>query len=120
MASINERTLRIGVEYFLMLVCIVIGIRIWGGLVTAFDWWVPVPHPHLVAAGLLGLLNVGHFMWGLFHTDPDISDIPTQGLMTSCFDLQRIGIRILAFITIGPSVYLRQAINLSRSGNEDD
>jgi hypothetical protein len=115
----NERYLRIAVEYFLMIVCAVVGIQTRGGLVTAFDWLVPKPDPYLIAAGFLGILNTGHFIWGIFYTDPDISDIPTQGLMTSYFDLQRIGIRILAFITIGPSVYLRQAINLSRPADED-
>jgi hypothetical protein len=115
----KNRNLRIAVEYFLMFVCAIVGIQIWGGLITAFEWLVPIPYPHLIAAGLLGVLNTGHFLWGLFHTDPDISDIPTQGLMTSYFDMQRIGIRILAFITIGPSVYLRQAINLSRPADED-
>ncbi len=115
----KNRALEIAVEYLLMLVCAVVGIQAWAGLITAFEWLVPVPYPYLVAAGLLGILNTGHFLWGLFYTDPDISDIPTRGLMTNYFDLQRIGIRILAFITIGPSYYLQQAINLSRTEDED-
>ena len=114
----NERTTQILVDYFLMVICIVVGIRIWGGLIAAFQWPAPIPHPYLIATALLGALNTGHFLWGIFHTDPDISDIPTRGLMTSYFDLQRIGIRILAFITIGPSVYLQKAIDMNRTKEE--
>ena len=114
----KERSIQILVEYGLMTVCIVVGIRIWGGLIAALQWLTPIPHPYLVAACLLAVLNTGHFLWGFFHTDPDISDIPTRGMMTSYFDLQRIGIRILAFLTIGPSVYLQQAIVLTRISDD--
>jgi hypothetical protein len=114
----NERTIRILVDYFLMIVCIVIGINIWGGLITAFEWLVPFSHPYLIATVLLAVLNTGHFLWGIFYTDPDISDIPTQGMMTSYFDFLRIGIRLFAFITIGPSHYLQHAITLSKTKDE--
>jgi len=115
----RERSIQILVDYFLMVACTVVGIQIWGGLITAFEWLIPIPHPYLIVTALLGILNTGHFLWGFFYTDPDISDIPTRGLMTSYFDLQRIGIRILAFITIGPSVYLKQAIEMTRSKEEN-
>lgn len=115
----KERTVQILVDLILMLICTGIGIQIWGGLIAAFEWLVPVPLPRLIATVLLAVLNTGHFLWGLFYTDPDISDIPTRGLMTSYFDLQRIGVRIMAFITIGPSVYLQRAIETSRLPDED-
>ena len=111
----KEHSSQILVDYLLMVVCLVVGIRIWGGLITAFDWIFSIPHPYLIAAALLGVLNTGHFFRGFFYTDPDISDIPTRGLMTSYFDLLRIGVKILAFITIGPSVYLRRAIEMGRT-----
>ena len=114
----NERSIQILVDYLLMVVCIAVSIHIWGGLIAAFEWIVHIPHPRLIAAALIGILNTGHFLWGIFYTDPDISDIPTRGMMTSYFDLQRIGIRILSFITIGPSVYLQHAIELSKSKDE--
>ena len=116
----NERTIQILVNYLLMLVCAVIAIRIWAFLITAaFEWLIPSPHPYLIAAALIVILNIGHFLWGIFYTDPDISDIPTQGLMTSYFDLHRIALRILAFVTIGPSVYLQRAIALTRIEEEN-
>lgn len=115
----NERTIQILVDYFLMVVCIVVGINIWGGLITAFEWLVHIPRPYLIATALMGVLNTGHFLWGIFYTDPDISDIPTRGMMTSYFDLQRIGIRIFSFITIGPSIYLQHAIEMSRTNDEN-
>ncbi len=116
----KERVVQMLVDMALALVCTGIGIQIWGGLISAFEWLVPVPHPYLIATALLAVLNTGHFLWGLFYTDPDISDIPTRGLMTSYFDLQRIGVRILAFISIGPSVYLQRAIEVSRCSDGDD
>ena len=115
----NERTIEILVDYFLMVVCIIVGINIWGILINAFEWLFHIPHPYLIATALLGVLNIGHFLWGFFYTDPDFSDIPIRGMMTSYFDLHRIGIRILAFITIGPSYYLQHAIELSKEKDEN-
>ena len=115
----NGRTIQILIDCILMLVCAVIGIRIWAFLITAFEWLIPIPHPYLVAAAFLAILNIGHFLWGIFYTHPDISDIPTRGLMTSYFDLHRVAVRILAFVTIGPSVYLQRAIALTRIKEEN-
>lgn len=115
----NERTLYKIADLVLAGICVVVGIYIWGGLIGAFNWLVPIPFPRLIAAALMAILNIGHFLWGFFHTDPDISDIHTEGIMTSYVDLQRIGIRILAFITIGPSVYIQHAIETSRSKQEE-
>ena len=111
----KNTTIEIGVDLFLMIVCAVFGIGLWGSLIGAMRWLIPLERPYLWAAGLMLLLNIGHYIWGLFHVEDDISDIPARGMMTSYWDFQRIAVRIAAFLTIGPSIYLRQAAELYRS-----
>jgi len=115
----RDRSIQIWVEVGFMVACVVFGIGAWAGLIDAFSWLIEIRYPHLWSAGLLFLINIGHYIWGLFYADDDISDIPTRGLMTSYFDYYRIGIRIFAFLTIGPSMHLRRALELSREDPED-
>ena len=113
--DMKNTSIEIGVDLFLMIVCAVFGIGLWGSLIGGMRWLIALERPHLWAAGLMLLLNTGHYIWGLFHVEDDISDIPTRGLMTSYWDFQRIVVRIVAFLTIGPSMYLRRAADLYRS-----
>ena len=111
----KDNTIYIGVEIAFMLACIVFGVSLWGNLLGAFNWLVELGHPYLWSAGFMFIINLGHYLWGFFHTDDDFSDIPTRGMMTSYFDYQRIGIRIMALLTIGPSQHLRRAIELAQA-----
>lgn len=116
----KDRTVFIGVEIAFMMVCTVLGVSLWGNLIGALRSWVNLGNPYLWSMGFMLVINLGHYLWGFFHTDDDLSDIPTRGMMTSYFDYQRIGIRIVAFLTIGPSMYLRRAIELSKADDEEE
>jgi hypothetical protein len=116
----KDGAIYIGVELGFMVACIAFGIGVWGRLIGVFSWLIELGNPYLWAAGLMFVLNIGHYMWGLFYADDDISDIPTRGLMTSYFDYYRISIRIFAFLTIGPSMHLRRAIELSKADSAED
>ena len=116
----KDSSIQIGVEIGFMVACIVVGIRVWGGLIDAFSWLIDLGNPYLWSTALMFVINVGHYMWGLFYADDDISDIPTRGLMTSYFDYYRISIRIFAFLTIGPSMHLRRALELSLEDSDED
>jgi hypothetical protein len=116
----KETPIEICIDLLFMLVCAALGITIWGGLIRAIDWLIPIERPYLWGAGLMLLLNTGHYIWGLFHTDDDISDIPTRGMMTNYWDYHRVGIRIAAFLTIGPSIYLRRAVERHKSSCEEE
>jgi hypothetical protein len=101
-------------QILFMVVCAVAGIAIWGTLIARMRVLIPVRHPYVAAAVFVGIINVAHYCWGFFHTTADGSDIPMRGLMTTVGDYWRVCIRILAFLTIGPSVHLRRAIALSK------
>ena len=116
----QDTSIEIVLDLIFMLVCIALGIAIWGGLIRAMDGLIPLERPYLWAAGLMLLLNTGHYLWGFFHTEDDISDIPTRGLMTNYWDYYRIGIRIFAFLTIGPSIYLQRALERYRSSASEE
>ncbi len=107
------------IEILFMVVCAVAGIAIWGTLITRMRVQIPVSHPYLAATVFVGVMNVAHFCWGFFHTNADVSDIPMRGLMTTVGDWGRFWIRIVAFLTIGPSVHLRRAIAYSKGTAED-
>ena len=115
----KDSTVFIGVEIVLMMICIVFGITVWGNLIGALRPLVNLGNPYLWSTGFMLFINLGHYLWGFFHTDDDISDIPTRGLMTSYFDFYRIGIKITAFLTIGPSLHLRRAIELAKEDSEE-
>ena len=116
----KENLIEIILDLIFMLVCTALGIGIWGGLIRAMDGLIPIERPYLWAAGLILLLNTGHYLWGLFHTDDDISDIPTRGMMTNYWDYHRVGIRIAAYLTIGPSIFLQRAIERQKSDSSEE
>lgn len=116
----KDSTIYIGVEIFFLMLCTAFGVSVWGNLIGALSWLGIPGDPYLWAVGFMFVVNLAHFLWGFFHTDDDISDIPTRGMMTNYFDYYRIGLRIVAFLTIGPSMHLQRAIELSREDASDD
>jgi hypothetical protein len=106
------------VDIFLMLVFLALGIKIWGSLLEGMKGLIPLEEPYLWSSGFMLLLNAAHFFLGLFHADDDFSEIHTRGLMTSYFDYQRIIIKIVAILTISPSVHLRQAVIAFRASKQ--
>ncbi|HUT23530.1 MAG TPA: hypothetical protein VM492_04225 [Sumerlaeia bacterium] len=106
------------VDVFLMLVFLALGVKIWGSMLEGMKGLIPLEKPYLWSSGFMLSLNAGHFFLGLFHTDDDFSGIHARGMMTSALDYQRIIIRIIAILTISPSVYLRQAVVAYRARKE--
>ncbi len=64
--------------------------------------------------GLLSLINLGHFLCGYFHTDDDIGSVaPSRtGLMEPVHESDRVFIRAMAVLTIGPSVYAQNIASI--------
>ena len=98
------------IDVFFMLIFLALSIKVWGFVLVRMKGFIPLEKPYLWSSCFVLLLNTAHFFLGLFRTDDNFSDIHARGMMTSYFDYQRIIIRIIAILTISPSVYLRQAI----------
>lgn len=111
----KDTSVGIGVEVFLVAVCAALGIGLWGFLLSVIEWPVALGRPYLWATGFMLVLNLGHYVWGAFVVDHDFSDIPADGLMISWYDFQRLVWRLVALLTVGPSIHLRRAVGLLRS-----
>jgi hypothetical protein len=110
----TDNSVEIGVDIFLALLCFVLGIKVWASLIGTVRMFVQIKQPYLWSAIFMIVINVGHYLLGFFDAQPDISDIPTRGLMTSFPDIVSIISRIIAFVTICPSIYLKNAISIYR------
>ena len=115
----DATSLDLGVDVLFIIISAALGVYIWGTLLNVFIELLSLNRPYLWGAGLMLVFNMGHFFWGLFHTDDDLSGIHTRGMMTSYASYQMIWIRVAAFITIGPSKYLREAIRTYRSRSRE-
>jgi len=106
----TDRHSDVFVDVLLMLVFLALGVWIWGSLLKGLKDFLPVRDPYLWSGGFMLVINAGHFFFGLFRTDESFSDIHGRGMMTSYPDYIRIVTRIIALVTISPSVYMRLAI----------
>jgi len=105
-----DRNSEVLVDLFLMMVFFALGVWIWGSLLKGLQNFLPVREPYLWSGGFMLVINAGHFLFGFFRTDEDFSDIHGRGMMTAYSDYLRIVVRMIALITISPSVNLRLAI----------
>jgi hypothetical protein len=99
------------ISYRRAIVSAIVSVFVWGSILVQIEF---LPLPYLIAPLILGILNLGHFFFIGNYADFDISDIPTRGVMTSYVSSARIEWRILVFLTIGPSAYVREALDQQR------
>ena len=107
----NEKEqLDLVVESFWLIVCSVVSAIIWGSLLGNL---VPRNKAYIIAIVILVLLNACHWLWGLFHVDNNVTDVlPSKGpLNCSYSECNRIWIRIIAVLTIAPSIYLSRVMH---------
>lgn len=74
-----------------------------GGLLGLENAWI-------YGVGLVAAINVAHFFWGWFRVPDGLEGILPRGWRADALDLDRVGVRILALLTIGFSHYLKAAI----------
>ena len=109
----KDKSIEIGIELFLAALCMALGIGLCGSVLGLIKWLPILSRPYLWSTGFMLVLNVGHHVWGFFLVDNDFSDIPTDGMLTH-YDFHRLVFRLLALMTIGPSVHLGRALALLR------
>lgn len=103
-----------------------------GCLVISYVFWAFVVRRGLAVFGneedhgsqvLIGLMviNACHFFFGLFHTDERIDDVAPEkfSLMMSPYAYDRAWIRVVAFLTIGFSQHLKNAMALMKDSISD-
>ena len=109
----KDESIEIGIEFSLAVLCMALGIALWGAVLGLIKWLPILSRPYLWSTGFMLIINVGHYVWSFFLVDNDFSDIPTDRMLTQ-YDFHRLVFRLLALMTIGPSVHLRRALSLLR------
>ncbi len=123
MAQTKPDNTEIVVVAFWLLACAAFAIGFWGYVLDELSVWIPITSPYWAGAGFIIVINACHFAWGFFHTSDDLSEVAPNrpGLMMSPWEHDRIVIRIIAFLTIAPSIYLQRLVELFRiNTNQDD
>lgn len=115
----SERNISIFIELFWGLICLAISGAFWGGVFIKIDEvLVKSQNGIFFTAMFLLAINLFHFIFGLFHVSENIGEVaPDESkgpFMHSSWEYDRILIRIIAYLTIGFSIYLRRAIEWTK------
>lgn len=112
---------QIWVEFGIALLLFALGVRVWLFFLELLHPFLALPVPFLWALGATLLFNLLHFVFGLFHENETISDLPSGATTFSLrnADLMLLLVRVVSIILIGASVHLLKAIELTQ-GEENE
>ena len=125
--NVRYCSVEIAVDVFWAIVCSGIGYLLCTMLFLAIDDFLfDVRYPYLWSALLLLLVNLCHFIWGLFHIGDDFSDLAIDTelarhkplLLYPNWHHQRLHSRAGAILLIGPSAYIQSAIQAYRRSRQ--
>ena len=107
---------QIWVEIAIALVCFALGVQVWLFFLGLLRPWLILPVPWAWALGTTCLINLLHFLFGFFHENETISDLPsgapTFALRNADFFL--FACRILGIVLIGASTHIQKALELTK------
>ncbi len=113
---------QVWVECGIALLLFALGVRVWLFFFELLQPWLVLPMPIFWALAITTLFNLLHFLFGLFHENETISDLPSGATTFSLknADLMLLGVRIISIILIGASVHLQKALELTKVEEEGD